>query len=476
MGYDYDLIVIGGGAAGLVAATAAASVGAKTCLIEKNKLGGDCTWYGCIPSKALLKSAQVFSLVKRLREFGIAASSGIDFDVSRVMPHVRDIVRKVSQNHPPELFEERGIKVFFGAPNFLDNRTIRLDGRKITSKRFIICTGSHPLVPPIDGLKAVGYLTNEDVFDLEVLPKSLAVLGAGPIGVEISQAFARLGVEVFLVEALERILIREDEEAVNILFQMLKKDGIKIYTGKKAVNFSQQGGLIAVTIEDNNKNQEIIKAEKVLVAIGRAPNVEGLELENAGVKYSKKGIEVNRFLSTTVKNIYAAGDVAGPYQFSHTAEYQAIIAVGNALFPFKRKVNYSVIPWCIFTEPELAHLGLSEEEARLKYKSIKVYRSDYKNNDRAVTDLEETGLSKVITDKKGYILGAHIVGANAGEIMHDYVLAKSAKMKIVSLSKAVHIYPTLAQVVKRSADRYYIDILNAPIIKKFFKIMLKFLR
>lgn len=476
MKYDYDLIVIGGGAAGLVAATGGAALGAKTALIEKNKLGGDCTWYGCVPSKTLLKSAQVFSLIKRLKEFGISAGADIKLDNSQVMTHVRDVIKKISEHHPPEVFEKRGIKMIFGNPKFLDPHTVDLNGAKISAKRFIIAAGSHPMVPPIDGSKDISYLTNENVFDLEVLPKSLAVLGGGPIGMELSLAFARLGVEVSIIEMLNRLMAREDKEISDILVDEFKAEGIKIYTGEKAVWFSKDGGLISITLEDKDKKQSVVKAESVLIAVGRAANVLGLDLEKAGVKYSNKGVEVDATLRTSAKNIYACGDAAGPYQFSHMAEYQAIIAVGNALFPFKRKVDYSAVPWCTFTDPEVARVGLTEDEARTQYRDIKVYRSLYSGNDRAVTDMEEKGLAKVITDKKGYILGAHIAGANAGEIIHEYALAKSSKLKIRNLSTTIHIYPTLAQVVKRSADQYYLEMMNAGWLKGFFRVMLKFLK
>lgn len=476
MGFDYDLIVIGGGAAGLVAATGGAALGAKTALIEKNKLGGDCTWYGCVPSKTLLKSAQVFSLVKRLKEFGISSDPGIKLDGSCVMAHVRDVVKKISLNHPPEVFEKRGIKIFFASPKFLDPHTVDLNGAKIYAKRFIIATGSRPMVPPIDGSKDISYLTNENVFDLEVPPKSLAVLGGGPIGMELSLAFARLGAEVSIIEMFDRLMVREDKEIADVLIDEFKAEGIKIYTGKKAVRFSKDSGMISITLEDKDKKQSAVKAENVLVAVGRAANAQGLDLEKAGVKYSNKGVEVDATLRTSAKNIYACGDVAGPYQFSHMAEYQAVIAVGNALFPFKRKVDYSAVPWCTFTDPEVARVGLTEDEARTQCKDIRVYRSLYGGNDRAVTDIEEKGLAKVITDKKGYILGAHIAGTNAGEIIHEYVLAKSSKLKIGNLSSAIHIYPTLAQVVKRSADQYYIDMMNSPWLKGIFRLMLNFLR
>lgn len=474
---NYDLIVIGGGAAGLVAATGGAGLGAKTAMIEKNKLGGDCTWYGCVPSKALLRSAHVYSLLNRLREFGIASTtSNPEFDASKVMAHVRDIINKVSSHHPAEVFEKKGIDVIFGSPRFLSNREIEVNGKRLKAKRFIIATGSHPLVPPIEGLKDIDYLTNETIFDIETLPKSVAVLGGGPIGVELSQALSRLGVQISIVEMLDRILFREDKEVADVLSGLLSKGNIKIYAGKKAVKFKKEANLTEVTLEDKNKTQSVIKSENVLVAVGRAPNVQGLDLENAGVEYSKKGINVDSHLRTTAKNIYACGDVAGPYQFSHMAEYQAIVAVGNALMPVKQKVDYRAVPWATFTDPELAHLGLTEEEARERYKKVKVYREKFTSSDRAVTDLEEHGLAKVICDTKGRILGAHIVGANAGEIIHEYVLAKAQGLKIGQLSSTIHIYPTLAQLVKKTADQTYTEILKSKWFLRFSRLMLKLLR
>lgn len=474
--YDYDVIVIGGGAAGLVAATGGAALGAKVALIEKNRLGGDCTWYGCIPSKAILKSSQVFSLLRRLRDFGITISPDVQYDAGQVMAHVREIVHKISTHHPPEVFEKRGIKVVFGTPKFINNKTVNINGENLTSKRFIICTGSHPMVPPIEGLQDVDYLTNENIFDLETLPKSIAVLGGGPIGIELSQAFSLLGVEVSIIEMLDRLLFREDKEAAGALSNLLKEDGIKIYTGKKAIRVSKEDNSVAIVVEDKDGKQSVVKAERILVAIGRVANVKELDLEKAGVKYSNKGIEVDTALRTSAENIYACGDAVGPYQFSHMAEYQAIVAVGNAIFPFKRKVDYDTVPWCTFTNPELAHVGFTEEEARTRFKDIKVYRSKYSNNDRAVTDLEENGFAKVICDKRGRILGAHIVGASAGELIHEYVLAKSKRLKIGDISSAIHIYPTLAQVVKRTGDSYYSDILSLGWFKRISNFFVKMMK
>jgi pyruvate/2-oxoglutarate dehydrogenase complex dihydrolipoamide dehydrogenase (E3) component len=409
-------------------------------------------------------------LLKRLKGFGIRGEPAAGYDCGGVLAHVREVVKKISTHHPAEVFEKRGIKVLFGSPRFIDSRSVEYEGRRIQAKRFIFCTGWHPLVPPIEGLKDADYLTNENVFDLEAMPRSLAVLGGGPIGIELSQAFARLGVEVSIVEMADRLLIREEKEAADLLADRLKEEGIKIYTGMKAVKITQANSETALTLEDKDKKQTGIKAQNILVAAGRLANVGGLGLKEARVKYTPRGIEVDNTLRTTAENIYACGDVVGPYQFSHVAEYQAVIAAGNALFPFKRKADYRVVPWCTFTDPELARVGLTEEEAVKIYKGVKVYRSAYAANDRAVTDIEEGGFAKVVCGRGGRILGAHIVGASAGELIHEYVLAMQAKLKVESLSSAIHVYPTLAQVVKRSGDAYYMEMLSG----RFFRGLAKF--
>lgn len=473
MKYDFDVAVIGGGAGGLFAASVVNGLGAKACMIEKKRLGGDCTWFGCMPSKALLKSAQAASLLKRHYEFGLAPRGGFTVDASKVMSHVRDVIEEIATHHPAEVFEKRGIRVIFGDPKFIDRKSLEVNSRKITAKKFILCTGSHPVVPPIEGLSSINYLTNENIFDLEKLPVSLIVLGGGPIGVELSQALSRLGVKIYIVEMAERILFREDGEAARILEKKLRDEGIEILTGKKAIKFSQKEGLVFCMLEGKDKIQQEISAENCLVAIGRSPNLEGLDLEKANVEYAKTGLKVNAFLQTTNKDIFACGDVAGPYLFSHTASYQAQICARNALL--KRlawqKANYENVSWATFTDPELAHLGLTEEEARERFEEVNIYKTEYGACDRAVTDLEKEGLVKVITDKKGYILGAHIAGANAGEIMQGFVFAKSFKIPLEKLSQLIYIYPTLSELVKKTAAKPLLEKVNNPLVRFLLRIM-----
>jgi pyruvate/2-oxoglutarate dehydrogenase complex dihydrolipoamide dehydrogenase (E3) component len=459
--FDYDIVVIGAGSAGLVACKLANGLGKRVALIEKRKIGGDCTWFGCIPSKTLIKSAYIAHQTTRLQEFGLESTRPIELNADKVMAHVRAVVQADAAGHPAESYEAEGINVFFGGPHFLDNNHITLNDRTISSKKFIICTGSHPFVPPIEGLKEIPYLTNETVFDLEALPKSMIVLGAGPIGIELSAALNRLGADVTVILRSGRILKKEDQELSERLTQILRAEGITILTGTKTVGFAQkQNKIIADTEDQQGKRQ--IEAESVLVAVGRSPNLEGLALEKAGVEYDEQGIRVDKHLRTTAKNIYACGDVVTPYLFTHIAEYEAIVAATNACFGLPiRKTNYENVLWCTYTDPELAHAGLTEEQARQKYgDKIRIYRWEHKDVDRAKTDLAQNGLSKFICDKKGRLLGIHILGHGAAELMHEAQLAKSFSLPFSKIASVVHAYPSYSDAVRQPAKRCYIDSLQ----------------
>lgn len=468
--FDYDVVVIGAGSAGLVACKVANSLGKKTALIEKRKLGGDCTWFGCVPSKTLIKSANVAYQVTRLREFGLAPHTPIELDTAQVMAHVRAVVQADADGHPPEAFEAEGINVLFGAAEFVDNHTVRLGEKRISSKKFVICTGSHPFVPAIEGLEEVGCLTNETIFDLEVLPKSMIVLGAGPIGVELSAAMNRLGVKTTVVQRSADVLNKDDKELVGRLVQTLRAEGVTILTEMQTKRFSRQGRTIVAEIEGKQGRRKI-EAASVLVAVGRRPNLGGLALEKAGVTFESNGIKVDRHLRTTAKNIYACGDVVPPYLFTHVAEYEAIIAATNACFGLPiRKVRYDHVLWTTYTDPELAHAGLTEEQASERYgHAIRIYRWEHKDVDRAKTDLEQNGLSKFICDEKGRLLGIHILGHGAGELMHEAQLAKSLGLPFSKIASVIHAYPSYCDAVRQPAKRCYLDILR----NKFFIKLLK---
>jgi len=472
---DFDMVVIGGGAGGLFAATAATLLGAKTCIVEKRRLGGDCTWSGCVPSKALLKSASVVHLVGRTAEFGLGIQGDFVVSSHNVMAHVRRIMHEVSTHETAEVIEEKGTTVVFGSPHFVDEETIRVRDEAIRFKKCVISTGSRPVTPAIEGLGKIDYLTNENVFDLETLPEDMIILGGGPVGVELAQALQRLGVRIFLVEMMETILFREDREMAEILERKFNSEGIEILTGRKAVKFTQSDGIVYATLEDKNKNVQQISGERVLVAVGRAPNTEGLGLERCGVASTPEGITVGAHLETTNRNIFACGDVVGPYLFSHMAAYQAQICVRNALFsrPLWQKANYDNAGWALFTEPELAHLGSTEEEARRKHKNIRIYRTSFSECDRAITDVAKEGLVKVIVNKKGLILGAHVVGTGASETIQGFLIAKSLKIPLSKISEVVFIYPTLSEVVKTTATKALLEKLNNRWVRSLLKLVKK---
>lgn len=465
---QYDLIVIGGGAAGLFAVSVAKALGAKVCLIENNKIGGDCTWHGCIPSKSLIKKAGMIKTIKDCLGYELQTTD-IDIDSSKVFAYVNDIVGMIGASEEPQVFIERGIDVIIGDAKFVDKSTLEVNGKQLNARKIILATGSKAFVPNIPGLKEVNYLTNETIFSLKKSPKSMIVLGGGPIGVEMAQSFVRLGAEVSIIEMADDILVREDAELVNIVSASLKNDGVKLYCSHKAIGAKALDDGVELTVQREDGTVIRLEAERLLCAIGRQSDLSSLDLHNADVKYGNRGAEVNKYLQTTNKNIFACGDIASPYQFSHVAAYTAYVAVRNSLF--KRiawtKVSYENIVWTTFCDPELAHLGLSEIEAVHKYDGkINVYRLPYDACDRAKTDDLEEGLLKVITDKKGYILGAHIVGAHAGELMQAFIIAKSQRIKLHKLANPMFIYPTLSELVKKIAAQALLEKSNKPIIKR----------
>jgi pyruvate/2-oxoglutarate dehydrogenase complex dihydrolipoamide dehydrogenase (E3) component len=446
----YDILVIGGGAAGLTASKTAHGLGKRVALLEKtDRLGGECTWTGCIPSKALIKTAEVAYYTKQLDQYGLRMQQPFALDTSRVMSYVRSIIQDDYQSHMPEKIRSLGIDVLFGTIQFLDDHHLQLDERTISFNKAIITTGSHPFVPPIEGLDSVPYLTNVNLFHLKQLPQSMIILGGGAIGAEMASALNRLGVAITMIEMNDRILPKEDAELVVLLTDTLLKEGVTIRTGMQVTNVKQDGDGVRVIAKDSRGAQHELQSEKLLVAVGRRPTIEGLGLEAVGVQTNTRGIVVNTKLQTTVKNIYAAGDVVGPYQFSHMAWYQAVVATRNAIVPiFKQKLNYADVIWATFTAPELASAGLTEEQAREKYgDTIIVHRKPYAEIDRAVTDRTKNGLAKFICNKKGYLIGIHILGARAGDIIHEAQLIKAFKKRFESLHSVIHAYPTYAELI-----------------------------
>ncbi len=468
MKYDYDIVVIGAGSAGITAAKTARGFGKKVALIEQGKIGGECTWTGCVPSKALIKAANIAHDLKSADRWGIGHQGAID--TSNVMAYVHERIQAIYQTEKPDLFEKQGIKVIAQTCRFIDAHSLEFaDKTVVTAKKIIICTGSKPFVPPIEGIDTVNYKTNETFFDQTKLPRSLIILGGGPIGAEMASACNRLGVNVTMIEMQERILPREDHELVTLLTDYMQKEGVTIRTGLKAVKVMQQQDDVVLTCVDQQGKEQICSAEQLLVAVGQRAETDQLGLEHAGVKTNKKGIETDATLRTTARNIYAAGDVVGPYYFSHMAWYQAVIAVRNACVPlFKKKIDYTNVIWVTFTAPELASAGMTEREAIEQYgkKNVKLYKMPYRQLDRAITDNEEAGMIKCICDTKGRLLGIHILGARAGDIIHEAQLAKWYKMKLQEIQPVIHAYPTYAELTWHVAKKAYIDhLLRSPLIR-----------
>ncbi len=473
--YDYDLIVVGGGGAGITAALTAGNLGKKTAIIEKNNLGGECTWTGCIPSKALIKTASYAYNFKYMQKFGLNIQGEFELNYSGAMEYVRKVINSVYKEESPEVFEEKGIKVYKGEARFLNKHTLSVNNEKLTSKNIILATGTIPFIPPINGIEDIDYLTNETIFQLKTLPKSIMILGAGAIGIELAQSLSRLGVKVTVVLRSKRILAKEEEELTGILEESLEKEGIIILRNTKVEKFERKYEKTVVTLKNDKDDMTQMEFEKVLIATGRKPALNGLNLDDVGIKYTNKGIVVNKKLQTSLKHVYACGDIVGPYRFSHMAEYQGIIAALNNILPLKRKVKYKNVLWCTFTDPELAHLGITEKEAReLHGDDIKVYKYNYNNLDRAKTDNKEKGLAKVICDKKGNILGSHILGERAGEIIHELQVIKSLNLPISKIQSMIHAYPTYSDIIKKiSRDAYISKVQSNSFIKIIKKILKK---
>lgn len=467
MAVDYDLVVIGGGSAGLVAASAGAQLNARVALIEKHLLGGDCLHYGCVPSKSLIHAGQIAHNVRTASKFGIYTSSP-EIKFEEAINHVQNVIGTIQVHDSTERFESLGVDVIYGSGQFTDHETFEINGRQLKARNFLISTGSRPLVPPIEGLKEAGFLTNEQVFSLKERPDSLAVVGAGPIGCELGQSFARLGAEVTIIASRDQIMPKEDAEAAAVVQKQLESEGIRVLTKSRAKK---------VEVIDGKKHlhigNDVVVVDEILVSTGRVPNVESLNLEAAGVEVGKGGIQVNEKLRTRNKKIYAAGDVIGGYQFTHVAGYEAAVVIQNALFLATKKVDYRVIPWATFTEPELARVGLTEQQARDRYgDDVFVLKHDFKEVDRALAEAAGVGFAKFITRANGEILGAHIVGPHAGELISEVVLAMSNKLKVGSLG-VIHVYPTLSEINPKAAlqltkQKYAKNDFLQNFLRKFF--------
>ena len=467
----YNLVVIGAGTAGLVTAAGAAGCGAKVALIERHMMGGDCLNVGCVPSKGVISSARVAESARFADQFGVQVPDGVTVDFPKAMQRMRKLRAGISQVDSAPRFSELGIDVFLGQACFLDSNTVTVDGRELKFKKAVIATGARASAPAINGLDQVDYLTNESVFSLTELPARFGIIGAGPIGCEMAQSFASFGSEVHLIASMRDVLPREDRECANIVRSAMQRGGVNIHCcGNDTQIIASEDG-IRMQFTSGEEKHDIL-ADQLLVAAGRAPNVEGLELEKVGVDYSAKGVKVDDTFRTSNANIYAAGDICSPFQFTHAADFMARAVIQNALFalgPFGKKKGSSLtIPWCTYTTPELAHVGLSEAEAKKQNIEIDTYSQPFEHVDRAILDGETEGLVKVNcahgTDK---ILGATIVAHHAGDMISEVALAMTHGLGLGKIACTIHPYPTQADAIRRTGDLYGRTRLT-PRVKDFF--------
>lgn len=447
-----DICVIGAGSGGLSVAAGAAQMGARTVLIERDAMGGDCLNTGCVPSKALLAAAKHAYRMGTGGRFGIAPETA-KIDFGKVHDHVHGVIAAIAPNDSVARFEALGVTVIKDHGRFRDGGTVLAGNAEITARRFVIATGSRAAVPQIPGLDTVPFHTNENIFENKECPAHLIIVGGGPIGMEMAQAHRRLGARVTVLEGL-RVFNRDDPELSAIVVDQLRREGIDIREGIRIVSVSGEAGRISVAIEDGGETQTI-DGSHILIATGRRANVEGLDLEKAGIEYSDRGLKLDDRLRTTNRHVFGIGDVAGGLQFTHVAGYHAGIVIRNALFRVPARADHGSIPWVTYTDPELAHVGETEEQARQRHMKINVLRWHLAENDRAQAERETEGVIKVITDMHARVLGATIVGPHAGELILPWVLAKSQALKLSAMAGVVAPYPTLSEISKRAAGSYY---------------------
>jgi pyruvate/2-oxoglutarate dehydrogenase complex dihydrolipoamide dehydrogenase (E3) component len=473
---DVDLCVIGAGSGGLSVAAGAVQMGARVALVEKHKMGGDCLNYGCIPSKSLLAAAHAAATQRAPGPFGVAPHEPA-VDWAKVHAHVHGVIAAIAPTDSVERFTGLGVKVFLGAARFAGPREViaatPAGETRIRAKWIVIATGSRAAVPPVPGLDAVPYFTNETIFARTARPEHLVIIGGGPIGLEMAQAHRRLGARVSVLE-LAAIMPKDDPELVAIVRNRLVEEGIALFEQTKVLRVEKRGAAVAVEIERGGK-RAFVEGSDLLVAAGRSANVDGLDLEKAGIAYTKRGITVDAHLRSTNRRVFAVGDAAGGFQFTHVAGWHAGIVIRQMLFRlFWTKADTGAVPWVTFTDPELAHVGLSEAEAKKTHGEVRVLRWSFHENDRAQAEHATEGFIKVIASKKGRILGAGIVGRSAGELIHPWVLAVANRMKVSQLASYIAPYPTLGEVGKRAAGSFYTPALFSERTRRVVRFLLRF--
>lgn len=467
--YDFDIGVIGGGSAGLTIAAGSAMLGAKALLVEKeNSLGGDCLHFGCVPSKTLIKTAHVYHLIKQAGKFGLPEAPAKPVDYKAVARRIRSVIDVIQKHDSPERFCKLGARVEFGSPRFTDEHTIKIEGKAYSAKNWVIATGSSPAVPPIEGLNSTPYITNREIFSLDHLPESMIVLGGGPIGIEMAQAFCRLGSKVAVIQRENQILGKEDKDLADQVMNVMSSEGVIFYLNASVVRVNESGKEKEVVIKIADTELSL-KCAVILVAIGRTFNLEGLGLEDIGVEFDRRGLKLDGRLRTAQKHIYGAGDVTGQYLFTHAAGYEGGIVIRNAVFHLPAKVNYTNIPWCTYTDPELASIGMNEMRAKDAGIKYSVWTEPFRRNDRSLAEGEENGFIKMLLDEKERPVGIQILGPHAGELVSEWVAILNGKSKLSTIASSVHPYPTLGEINKRVVGNFFAEKIYSEKVKKGLK-------
>lgn len=479
--HDYDLLVIGAGAAGLSVTAGAARLGVKTLLIEREpRLGGDCLHHGCVPSKTLIKSARVRALARRARDFGLPAPVGLDEPApfGPVAARIRQVIERVQVHDSPERFQRLGAELLFGQARFLDEHSVVVetaDGlRRVSAERIVLATGSSPALPSIPGLDAPACLTNRDIFSLDELPGTLAVLGAGPIAVEMAQAFARLGSHVVLIHRGEQLLSREDPDMAELVRQALETDGARVLLGCQVESIRPEAGGARLALRDPAGGAVELYANKVLVALGRQPNVHELDLDKAGVAWSAKGVPVDARMRTNQRRVFACGDVTGRWLFTHAAGHEAGVVVANAVFRLPRKADHARMPWCIYVDPELAAVGLNERAAKALGLDVRVRVERFADNDRALAEGESEGRLKLLLDRRDRPLGVQIFGPHAGELLNEWLAVLGGGVRLRTLAGVTHPYPTLGEINQRAAAQLLAERLFSSRVRKTLRLLFRY--
>lgn len=468
--YDFDIGILGGGAAGLTIASGAAQFGARTLLIEKEKtLGGDCLHFGCVPSKTLIRTANVYHLMKKAEKFGLPPVDVKPVDYKDVAKRIQSVIRVIEEYDSEERFCKLGAKVAFGEAQFVDEHSVKLNGKTYSAKTWVISTGSSPAIPQIEGIDKTRYITNKDIFSLETLPKTMIAIGGGPISIEMAQAFNRLGTRVTVIEFGNQILGVEDKDMADQLMIVLVSEGITFHLNSATLGVKDLGSEKEVVIKNGEGKTLSLRAETILVAVGRQANLEGIGLEGISVELDKKGLKVDSRLRTNHKHIYAAGDATGSFLFTHAAGYEGGIVLSNAILHLPRHADYTYLPWCTYADPELASIGMNEKRAKAAGIHYSVWTEEFKSNDRSLAEGEEVGKIKLLLDEKEKPIGIQILGPRAGDLVSEWVAIMNGKIKLSTIAGSVHPYPTLGEINKKVVGTFFSGKIFSDKVRKALK-------